>query len=308
MKLLRFEDDAGAVRLGALDGDRVLDVSEAEDGGWPLSRADELLERVRAAMSHAPVVGHVDDVRLRAPVLHPRAGIYCVGWNYDEHFAEGAHRRPASQDAPTVPTFFSKPWTSIIGPGDAIAFDPDVTTELDYEGELAVIIGTGGRSIPPERALDHVLGYTLAVDVSARDVQRRHGGQWFKGKSMDTYCPLGPVVVSTDELPDLGRVTLRTWVNGDLRQEAPAAAMVFSVPTLISELSRGMTLCAGDVLLTGTPAGVGFALTPPSFLRPDDEVVVGVEEIGTLRAVVRDTSGRGEAAVSNQGNTGGEAC
>lgn len=289
MRLLRFEDEAGAVRLGALDGDRILDLSALEDGRAP-SLDGELLERARAAVPDAPAMGSLTDVRLRAPVLHPRAAVYCVGWNYDEHFAEGSHRRPPSQDAPTVPTFFSKPWTSIVGPGDAIAFDPAVTTELDYEGELAVVIGTGGRSIPPERALDHVLGYTLAVDVSARDVQRRHGGQWFKGKAMDTYCPLGPVVVTTDELPEVDRLTLRCWVNGDLRQEAPTAAMLFSIPTLISELSRGMTLCAGDVLLTGTPAGVGFALTPPSFLRPGDEVTVAVEEIGSLTAVVRAAS------------------
>ena len=190
--------------------------------------------------------------------------------------------RKTGDDLPKHPVFFSKAATAVIGPFDPIPLDARVTTKLDWEVELAVVIGRRGKNIAEADAMDHVFGYTVVNDVSARDLQRRHGGQWLKGKSLDGTCPMGPCLVTRDEL-DGGNLRVTARVNGVTKQDSRTTHMYFSLPRLIAELSLGMTLEPGDVLSTGTPQGVGFARTPPEFLAPGDVLETEVEGIGCLR-------------------------
>jgi 2,4-didehydro-3-deoxy-L-rhamnonate hydrolase len=227
-----------------------------------------------------------DQVTMLPPVPDPPRNAFAVGWNYLEHLREGAH---ADRDLPEHPTFFTKPPTTLVGSGAPIAIDPELSACVDYEAELCLVIGRAGRNIPEDRALDHLLGYTLANDVSARDLQRAHGGQWFKGKAIDGSCPLGPWLVTPDEIPDPQQVDLRTTVNGELRQHASTADMAFPVARIVAELSRGLTLLPGDLILTGTPAGVGYARDPASYLADGDEVTVSSPQLGTLTNPVRHT-------------------
>jgi 2-keto-4-pentenoate hydratase/2-oxohepta-3-ene-1,7-dioic acid hydratase in catechol pathway len=170
---------------------------------------------------------------------------------------------------------------------------PHVSTQIDYEVELAVVIGKAGRDIPRERAFEHVFGYTIVNDVTARDVQRRHGGQYFKGKGLDGSCPMGPWIVTADEIPHPGQLAIRCRVNGAVRQDSTTASMIFDIPTLIASLSEGLTLEPGDILATGTPSGVGYAMDPPRFLREGDVVACEVEGIGVLENPIRaETSAR----------------
>ncbi len=206
----------------------------------------------------------------------------CTGWNYWDHFFESEGKREG-QDVPKpdAPTFFTKGPDTVIGPYDDIAHDTEVSAKWDYEAEIVVIIGKSGRSIPLDRAMDHVFGYCLANDVSQRDLQRRHGGQWLKGKSIDQTMPLGPWITLRDDI-DLQNVVVECELNGKLMQQASASEMAFSISELISELSMGMTLKAGDVLLTGTPSGIGNARTPPVFLQAGDVVKVRGTGLGEL--------------------------
>ena len=228
----------------------------------------------------------VDPVLL-APLPRPEKNVFCVGRNYVEHIAEGARAQNTPLAVTEVPVFFTKPRTSVIGPGADILIFPHVSTQTDYEVELAIIIGTAGRDIPAARAHDHVWGYTILNDVTARDVQRRHGGQFFKGKGLDGSCPIGPVVVTKDEVTDPQNLDLRCFVNGQLRQTGNTASMIFDIPAMIASLSAGLTLEPGDILATGTPAGVGYAMEPPVFLKHGDEVVCEIDGIGRLVNPVR---------------------
>ncbi|WP_159502018.1 fumarylacetoacetate hydrolase family protein [Microbacterium sp. 18062] len=228
------------------------------------------------------------DLRLRAPLRRVNRDVLCTGWNYWSHFEESAGKREGQDPAerPTHPTFFTKGPGTIAGPYDDIVLDPELSTKWDYEVELALVIGRGGRSIPAERAADHIAGYLIANDVSQRDLQRAHGGQWLKGKSIDGSLPLGPWLTTIDEVADASGLRLEFELNGRLLQDAGVAQMAFDIPTLIAELSRGMTLQAGDVLLTGTPAGIGNAREPQVFLKPGDMLVSRVSGLGELRNTV----------------------
>jgi 2-keto-4-pentenoate hydratase/2-oxohepta-3-ene-1,7-dioic acid hydratase in catechol pathway len=215
--------------------------------------------------------------------------VFCVGWNYLEHFAEGQGMRGPNDDAqqiPDYPALFSKQAASVVGPEAPVWHSAPISDQLDWEVELAIVIGTRGRDIPEDRAYAHIFGYTVANDVSVRDVQRRHGGQWFKGKNFDTHCPLGPWIVSADELgdPHALRITLR--VNGATKQDSNTSYMAFRIPRIIAEFSAGMTLEPGDVILTGTPSGVGFARKPPEFLKVGDVMEAEIEKIGILRNTI----------------------
>jgi 2-keto-4-pentenoate hydratase/2-oxohepta-3-ene-1,7-dioic acid hydratase in catechol pathway len=227
------------------------------------------------------------DVRLLAPLPRPAKNVFCVGRNYAEHIAEGERAQNVTIGVTEVPVFFTKPPTAVIGPGAPIPIFPHVSTSIDYEVELAVVIGRAGRDIPRERAFEHVFGYTIVNDVTARDVQRRHGGQYFKGKGLDGSCPMGPWIVTADEVPDPGALGIRLAVNGEARQGSTTAAMIFDIPTLIASLSAGLTLEPGDVLATGTPSGVGYAMDPPRFLRDGDVVACEIDGIGRLENPVR---------------------
>ncbi|MDE0652343.1 MAG: fumarylacetoacetate hydrolase family protein [bacterium] len=228
------------------------------------------------------------DAQLLAPMGTFPRNIFCIGKNYRAHalefttsgFDASAGAATPTDVIPTAPIVFSKPFTSVVGPGDVIESHSNLTSKLDYEAELAVVIGRGGRDIALSDALDHVFGYTIVNDVTARDRQQTHR-QWLLGKGLDTFCPIGPAVVTADEI-DLADTVVECRVNGELRQKAPVADLIFDVPTLIRELSAGMTLVPGDVIATGTPAGVGIGFDPPRFLKPGDEVAATIEPIGTL--------------------------
>ncbi len=242
------------------------------------------LARAEAALAARDAVRLArDGLRFLSPIDRFRRDILCTGWNYWDHFEEGKGKREG-QDVPkpTAPTFFTKGPDAVIGPYDPIVHDPRISAKWDYEAEMVVVIGKAGRSIPAERALDHVWGYCLANDVSQRDLQRRHGGQWLKGKSIDGTMPLGPWLVPAAGF-DPYAVRLECLVNGQVMQDALVAQMAFRIPELIAELSFGMTLQPGDILLTGTPAGVGNARDPQVFLQEGDEVIVRGSGLGELR-------------------------
>ncbi len=259
-------------------------VSDAEIR--PVPAAHSIVEAVleaREGRIGEPI--ELGSINLDSPVFPLVRNPFCVGWNYADHFAEGAAVRGPSgaQELPDRPTFFTKATTSIIAPYGEIAAHASVTETLDWEVELAVVIGSGGADLTEERALDAVLGFTVANDVTARNVQRGHGGQWFRGKSLDATSPIGPWVVTPDELGELGSQAITCRVNGEIVQSATLADLHFGIPRIIAELSAGLTLLPGDVILTGTPSGVGFARTPPRFLHAGDVVESEIEGIGALR-------------------------
>ena len=221
-------------------------------------------------------------VHLLAPLPHPAKNVFCVGRNYLEHIAEGERAQNLKIGVTEHPVFFTKPPTAVVGPGAAVPIFPHVSVNIDYEVELAVVIGKAGRDIAPEQAMSHVFGYTIVNDVTARDVQRRHGGQFFKGKGLDGSCPMGPVIVTSDAIGDPAGLGIRLSVNGETRQDGNTADMIFDIPTLIASLSEGLTLEPGDVLATGTPSGVGYAMDPPVFLKDGDTIVCEIDRIGKL--------------------------
>ena len=222
-------------------------------------------------------------VKVMAPIPRPRKNVFCVGWNYVEHFEEGAKARAPGVELPAHPTFFTKAVTAVNGPYDRIPLHPGVTEKVDWEVELGVIIGRGGSNIAEADAMKHVFGYTVINDVSAREVQRRHGQQWFKGKSLDGHCPMGPWIVTADEVKDWGDLRVTTRVNGVVKQDSNTKHMYFKVPRIIAELSAGLTLEPGDIISTGTPAGVGNARTPPEYLRAGDILETKIAGLGLLR-------------------------
>lgn len=231
----------------------------------------------------------LDEVTFEAPLPHPRRNIFCVGKNYHDHaheFSSSGFDSSAAQGAvPQHPIVFSKVPESVTGPQTFIEFDPAVSAAIDYEVELAVIIGKPGRGISRENALDHVWGYTIVNDVTARDLQARYS-QWLVGKSQDTFCPMGPVAVTRDDI-DLGDTAVRTWVNDELRQDSNTGLLIFDVPTIIQTIAAGVTLLPGDVIATGTPAGVGIGFTPPRYMVDGDVVRCEIDGIGELENTLR---------------------
>ena len=220
---------------------------------------------------------------LLAPIPRPRKNVFCVGWNYLEHFEEGAKARPHVQEMPAHPAFFTKAPTTVNGPYATVPAHGGVTQKLDWEVELAVIIGRGGTNIAEADAMKHIFGYAVANDVSAREVQRQHGQQWFKGKSLDGHCPLGPWIVTADEVRDPQNLPITCRVNGVAKQDSNTSYMYFKIPRIIAELSAGLTLEPGDIILTGTPAGVGHARNPPEFMQPGDILETEIGGVGLLR-------------------------
>jgi len=280
MRLARFEKD-GKTGLGVVVDDQITAMSGGGDtvdliAGWD---PDVVAESAGNGEKSA-----LDEVRLLPPLV-PRKNIVAVGRNYRDHAAEfSASGFDASekQVVPENPVIFTKATTSVIGPDDPIVLANDPTGTTDYEGELAIVIGRPARNVSEAAAADHVFGWTIVNDVTARDLQKRHV-QWFVGKSPDTFCPMGPWIVTRDELPDIEQSWLRTHVNGELRQEVPISALVFGVSSLIATLSEVMTLEPGDVIATGTGAGVGIGFDPPRYLETGDVVEVSIDGIGTLR-------------------------
>ena len=284
MKLVTFSKlPDGKPTCGLLlEGNRVLDISDGFESVLAIVRANGVLPHLKALAANPARWIALADVRLHAPIPRPARNVFCVGWNYLEHFDEGAQKLQDNRELPKHPVFFSKATTTVNGPFDAIPFDSSISTSLDWEVELGVVIGKGGKNIPESEAMSHIFGYTAINDVTWRDLQRRHGGQWHKGKSLDGTCPMGPCLVTADEIdPTNLRVTCR--VNGVTKQDSSTRHLYFKIPRLIAELSLGMTLEPGDILSTGTPEGVGFARTPPEFMKPGDLLETEIEGIGVMR-------------------------
>jgi 2-keto-4-pentenoate hydratase/2-oxohepta-3-ene-1,7-dioic acid hydratase in catechol pathway len=226
------------------------------------------------------------EVRLAAPIPAPARNVYAVGWNYVEHFEEGKSLRDPNQTLPEHPVFFTKGSHTVNGPYDPIPYDPAVSTLIDWECELAVILGKRGKNVPEEKAMEHVFGFCVINDTTARDVQqKKHGGQWFKGKSLDGHGPLGPWIVTAGGFP-YDDLHLMTRVNGVVKQDASTRQMYFKVPKIIAELSLGLTIEPGDIIATGTPPGIGHARKPPEYLKPGDVMETEIAGIGVLRNVI----------------------
>jgi 2-keto-4-pentenoate hydratase/2-oxohepta-3-ene-1,7-dioic acid hydratase in catechol pathway len=234
----------------------------------------------------------LSSVSLAAPIPRPAKNVFCVGLNYRSHVEQNAIALGQPIEIPTIPLFFSKPVTAVIGPGDAVVYDPRLTNKLDFEVELAVVIGKQGTWIAPEDVYEHIFGFTIVNDVSARDLQWRTS-QFFYGKGLDSYCPMGPAIVTKDEMPLLAEVQLELRVNGELRQSEPAGNMLFPPELAIAELSKGITLEPGDVISLGTPGGCGYQSVPPRFLRPGDVIECRAGPIGALQNHVVDVTGDG---------------
>lgn len=288
MRLATFQANS-EIRLGVVDGHTLL--APRDRDRWPATMLDlidagpsrwrSLAGALPALVRDAPRLA-LDDVTLLAPIPRPRKNIVCLGWNYLDHIRESAATRKQATAPPTDPIVFTKNVTSVTGPYDDVPAHSDITTQLDWEAELGVVIGVGGRAIPRERALAHVFGYTVINDLSARDIQFRHK-QYFLGKSLDGTCPMGPWIVTADEIANPQNLSLRSRVNGVTKQDSNTRHMIFDIAAIIAVLSRGMTLEPGDILSTGTPDGVGFARQPPEFLKAGDVVECEVEGIGVLR-------------------------
>ena len=298
MKLLMFKDGSGR-RLGVVRGDRldeVVDLSALtsvlgsqelpadligliDAGGETMNRVRELVSS-RKATGGPPVVRALKELTLLPPLDPPRGDVLAIGRNYEKHAAESA-RAWGEQVKP--PTVFTKAQTSVTGPFDDIVIDPRVSEKIDWEVELGVVIGRKGANIKADEAMNHVFGYTVINDVSARDIQNNWGGQFFKGKSLDASSPVGPWVVTADEIPDPQALRVSLRVNGEVKQDGNTRDMIYPVSQLIVWLSVGMTLRPGSLIASGTPDGVGFARTPPEFLKPGDLMETEVEGIGRLR-------------------------
>ncbi|MEY2890394.1 MAG: hypothetical protein RJA98_302 [Pseudomonadota bacterium] len=285
MRIASFVHLNGQPQVGLVSADGLsvtplaLSADEARQG------VQSVIDRQAAGLPLPEVAGPaiaLKDVCLDAPLPLPRRNLWCVGRNYHAHAKELQASVFKDNDAnpEAWPIVFTKTPQTVIGPFDEVQLPHGVSEQIDYEAELAIVIGTGGKNIRRADALKHVFGYTVVNDVSARDVQMRHQ-QWDMGKSFDTFCPMGPWIVTADEL-DGTKTRVRCWVNGELRQEGPTENMIFDIPTLIETISRGITLFPGDVIATGTPAGVGMGMKPPRYLQAGDVVRIEVDGLGVI--------------------------
>lgn len=294
MKLVTFEDSKTR-QAGCLTANDTQIVNLAT-AGLPaemnlfIQLGEKGLVQARNIVKNATQTLPVHDVKICAPIPRPVRNIMCIGKNYMEHAREFQQSgfdasSQSGEDIPEHPIVFTKAPSSVIGPGDPIPVDLDPTDSTDYEGELGVIIGTGGRGISLSDAMNHVYGYTIINDVTARHLQHDHK-QWFLGKSIDGFCPMGPSIITADEFDDIREVNITTQVNGEVRQKAKIAQLIFDIPTLIQTISRGITLEPGDIIATGTPVGVGIGFDPPKFLKRGDIVKVTIDNIGSLENTV----------------------
>ncbi len=294
MRLATFERNGQrGVGIVAADGRTVqpLGLDQAQAALGVLALVDGAVAgRPMPAPAGTPV--DIGTVRLEAPIPRPRRNLFCVGRNYHEHAKElsGSVFKDNNPNPVAWPIVFTKVPECVVGPGQPVRLPRAISAQIDYEAELAVVIGTGGRDITRADAMKHVYGYVAVNDVTARDVQMRHQ-QWDLGKSFDTFCPMGPWIVTADEL-DGQDTRVRCWVNGELRQDAKTTDLIFDIPTLIETCSRGITLLPGDIIATGTPSGVGMGMKPPVFLQPGDTVRIEIDGLGVLENPFVDDAGR----------------
>jgi 2-keto-4-pentenoate hydratase/2-oxohepta-3-ene-1,7-dioic acid hydratase in catechol pathway len=296
MRLVTYRLGSNAARLGVLSGGLVVDV-ERFGSAHGLDLPNDMLSFIDDSATLLPALQEhfvdpagrfpvgsavpVENVKLLAPIPRPRKNIFGIGLNYRTHVAESAKSLDTDKDLPKQPVLFSKPPTTVIGPGDSIHHNAKMTQQLDWEVELAVVIGKTATRISLENAMSHVFGYSVIIDISARD--NRRAGQWIFSKGMDTYAPFGPCIVTADEIPNPHDLRLWLTKNGVKKQESNTKHMIFNVPFLIADISSGITLEPGDIIATGTPEGVGAGMNPQEWLWPGDVVEAGVDGIGVLR-------------------------
>jgi 2-keto-4-pentenoate hydratase/2-oxohepta-3-ene-1,7-dioic acid hydratase in catechol pathway len=288
MKLVSYQYSDNQAHLGAVSNDRVINLNQASGGALPddmlrfLQLGSGAMQTARDAVAQAGGELRLDDVKLLSPVPNP-SKVVAIGLNYMDHIRE------ANLGMPELATMFCKYPSSVIGSGADIRWSTSLTNQVDYEAELAVVIGKTARNVDAEVAYDYVAGYMNCNDVSARDLQFKPGDQWLRGKCLDTFCPLGPYLVTRDEIPDPHQLSIQCRVNGEIRQDSNTCEMIYSIPYLIEYLSAAFTLLPGDVIATGTPHGVGAFRDPPIWLQSGDEVEVEIEALGILsnRCVVK---------------------
>lgn len=281
MKLVTFQDGQGT-HIGALRGDRVMPLDEiAPDMLALIDLGAEGLQRANALVERGGSSQPLRAVKLLAPIPRPRQNVICVGMNYVAHAIESDRARGREPKLPEYPVFFTKLVTTVCGPGDTIPHDPNVTRQLDYEVELAFIFGRTAKNVSTADALNYVYGYTIVNDISAREIQNRHQ-QFFKGKSLDNSCPMGPCIVTSDEIPDPSDLHITLRVNGETRQDSNTGDLIFNIPKLIGSLTLGTTIEPGTIVSTGTPSGVGMGMTPPGWLKAGDVLEAEIEGIGVL--------------------------
>lgn len=289
MRFVTFSHAGAKNRPGVVDaaGQTVIDLGEEgiADLNALILEGEAGLEKARRALGQPKRAVPLAEAALGAPIPRPRRNIMCVGKNYFEHSKEfeksGFDSTSGGQAVPDAPVIFTKAPSSVSAPGAEIPSYLDPTQSTDYEGELGVVIGRGGRGIAKAAAYAHVFGYVILNDVTARKLQSQHK-QWFLGKSVDGFCPMGPYLVTADEVGDVTKLVLTTEVNGERRQEGRVSDLIFDIPTIIETISRTMTLEPGDIIATGTPAGVGIGFDPPQFLKKGDVVRIAITGLGTL--------------------------
>jgi len=282
MKFARYAMN-GAIKIGC--------INQAETTIAPIPGAKDMfdviehIDEIRTSAGGGAQARPLAEVNLLAPIPAPHRNIFCVGKNYRDHareFSNSGYEAGAVKGAEidSYPAVFTKPANTVVGPNDIVELHAHITSSVDYEAELALIIGKEGRDIKPEHAYDHIFGYTIVNDVTARDRQRNHK-QRFLCKALDTFCPMGPWIATSDDL-DPENLDVKCWVNGELRQNANTSDLIFGIPTLVATISAGLTLKPGDIIATGTPAGVGLGFNPPKFLRTGDSVSISISHLGTL--------------------------
>jgi 2-keto-4-pentenoate hydratase/2-oxohepta-3-ene-1,7-dioic acid hydratase in catechol pathway len=284
MRLVTFQTKAGSIHIGALRADDheivVLD-SVAPSMLALIDGGAEALAQAKSALAAAANVVARADVRLLSPIPRPKQNVMCLGMNYVAHAIESLRARGSEIKLPEFPVFFTKALNTVCGDGDSVPLDPNVTSQLDYEVELAYVFGRSAKNVKKADALDYVFGYTILNDISARDLQNRHQ-QFFKGKSLDNSGPIGPCIVTADEIPDPATLAIKLRLNGELRQSSHTGDLIFDIPSSIEYLTLGTTIEAGQIVCTGTPAGVGMGLTPPAYMQAGDVVEAEIEKIGVL--------------------------
>jgi len=284
VRLVTFATKSGSVHIGALranDSEIVVLDSVAPSMLALIDGGEAALTKARAAVAAAAQVVKRADVRLLSPIPRPKQNVMCLGMNYVAHAIESDLARGREPKLPEFPVFFTKALNSVCGDGDEVPLDPNVTSELDYEVELAYIFGKSAKNVRKEDALSYVFGYTVVNDISARDLQNRHQ-QFFKGKSLDNSCPIGPCIVTADEIPDPTVLAIKLRLNGDERQNSNTGDLIFDIPTSIEYLTLGSTIEAGQIVCTGTPSGVGMGRNPKEYMKPGDVMEAEIERIGVL--------------------------
>lgn len=293
MKLATYQSRDGKERVGVLGEklDRIVSLEKAGLPDWDMiTLIDNFTEEVRATLQAAAAAAGSGEVlaetTLDAPIPQPKHDLICIGQNYLEHALEGARYKGIEYVKPDYPVYFSKRVNRAVAPGGAISAHTDITSRLDYEAELAVVIGSRCDHVRPEDAFAHIFGCTIVNDVSARDIQSNHV-QYLFGKSLDDFTPMGPWIVTADEFATPPHLNVSTHVNGEKRQDANTSEFIFDIPYVMAQLSAGIVLEPGDIIITGTPSGVGLGFNPPKFLKPGDKIECSIEGIGTLANVVK---------------------